>query len=599
MASSPSTPFTKPHLPHSPLPPTSTTRHSNSCTHFLCKSLFFCIFLLLLPLFPSEAPEFVNQTLLTKFWELFHLMFVGIAVSYGLFSRRNVQVSVDSDEPRFSNFENPQSYLSKMLHVASIFEDVDDFSVSDERKLSEVLYIQPNLGSVRGFNAISRQQENFHYSIPKKRYENSLEFDDTNNVGHACKSRYTRGGSVVVVAETNRSNSGEWLESGAIVNYKPLGLPVRSLRSILTEPDDVEFDCGDESCLSSKSSSKNSESNCERTSEFGDNCCVNLEEKFDETVIAKMSPFQLRENFGKNMMRERGVKNAVLRPSHFRPSSIDETQFESLKKSRSLHSNLSQSSQTSSLSPSLSSTTRKHRKMSSLGNISYKSLHSRQYSLSSLSENSRGSSEDPLIEPENSSECNESIVSSPRLDRNFAHIPKALSRGKSVRTIRANTSAIEEMKAQEMYRNQVEHDDNVGNKFEGGMSPYMREDGTGHGWPGINSPNAGYSNRHPKTTTFSGIEEQKEDIESQLTDDDGKEDNSEREDVSFFESSDEEAASSMAGESESGAYEVDKKAGEFIAKFREQIQLQRMASVDKRLRGGWGSFSSTSSSYFS
>ena len=527
-------------------------------------------------------------------------MFIGIAVSYGLFSRRNVQVSVDSDEPRFSNFENPQSYLSKMFHVASIFEDVDDFSVSDERKLSEVLYIQPNLGSVSGLNAISRQQENFHYSIPKKRYENSLEFAETDNVGHACKSRYTRGGSVVVVAETNRSNSGEWLESGAIVNYKPLGLPVRSLKSSLTEPDDVEFDCGDESCLSSKSSSKNSESNCERTSEFGDNCCVNLEEKFDETVIASMSPFQLREKFEKNMMRERRVKNAVLRPSHFRPSSIDETQFESLKKSTSLHSNLSQSSQTSSLSSPLSSRTRKHRKMSSLGNISYKSSHSRQYSLSSLSENSRGSSEDPLIDPENSSECNESVVSSPRLDRNFANTPKALSRGKSVRTVRASTSAIEEMKAQEMYRNQVEHDDNVENKFEGGMSPYMREDETGHGWPGINNLNAAYSNRYSKTTattTFSGIEEQKEDTESQVTDD-GK-DNSEREDDSFFESSDEEAALSMTGDSESGAHEVDKKAGEFIAKFREQIQLQRMASVDKRLRGGWGSFSSTTSSYFS
>lgn len=585
MASSTSAPFMKPHFPHSPLPPTSTTHHSKSCAQFLCKSLFFCIFLLLLPLFPSEAPEFVNQTLLNKFWELFRLLFVGIAVSYGLFSRRNIQVSVD--EPRFSNFENPQSYLSKMFHVASIFEDVDDLSVSDERKLSEVLYIQPNLGSVSDFNAQSRQQENFHYSIPKKRYENSHEFADTDNVGLACKSRYTRGGSVVVVAETNRS-SGEWLESGAIVNYKPLGLPVRSLKSSLTDLDDVESDCGDESCLSSKSSSKSSENNCERRNEFGDNFCGNLEEKFGETVIASMSPFQLREKFGKKMMRERGVRNAVLRPSHLRPLSIDETQFESLKKSSSLHSNLSQSSQTSSLSSSLSSTTRKHRKMSSLGNISYKPLHSRQYSMSSLSENSRGSSEDPLIEPENSSECNESVVSSPRLDRNFASIPKALSRGKSVRTIRANAIAIEEMKAQEkMHRNQVEHDDNVGNKFE---------DGIGHGWPGVDNLNAGNSNRFPKTT-FTGIEEQKEDTESQLTDD-GK-DNSEWEGESLFASSDEEVASSMAGDSESGAHEVDKKAGEFIAKFREQIQLQRMASVDKRLRGGWGSFSSTSSSYFS
>ncbi|XP_023006022.1 uncharacterized protein LOC111498900 [Cucurbita maxima] len=591
MASSASSPFTKLHFPHSPLPQPPATHHSNSCAQFLCKSLFFCFFLLLLPLFPSEAPDFVDQTLFTKFWELFHLMLVGIAVSYGLFSTRNNQMNVD--EPRYSSFENPQSYLSKMLYVASIFDDVDDFSVSDERKLSEVLYIQPNLGSASDLNAQSRQQEKLRYSIPKKRYENSYEFADTDNVAHACKSRYTRGGSVVVVPETNRSSSG------GIVNYKPLGLPVRSLKSSLTESDDVEFDCGDESCLSSKSSPKSSENNCEGNSEFGDNCCVNLEEKFDETAIASMSSFQLREKFGKKVIRERGFGNAVLRPSHFRPPSIDETQFESLKKSGSLHSNLSQSSQTSSLSSSLSSTTRKHHKMSSLSNISYKSLHSRQYSMSSLSENSRGSSEDPLIEQENSSECNESVVSSPRSDMNFRSIPKALSQGKSIRRIQANAAAIEDIKAQEMHRKQVKHDDIIGNKFEeGGTSPYIREDGTGHGWPDVANPNASNMSRFP-TTTFLGIKEQKEETESLVADD--SKDDSEGEDESFFASSDEEAASSMAGDSESGAFEVDKKAGEFIAKFREQIQLQRMASVEKRLRGGggWGSFSSTSSSYFS
>lgn len=504
------------------------------------------------------------------------------------------------DEPRFSNFENTQSYLPKMFHVASIFEDVDDLSASGERKSSEILCIQPNRGSVTDFgdfNVQDREQENFHYSIPKKRYENSYQFADTDSVAHACKSRYTRGGSVVVVPEINRS-SGEWLETGAIVNYKPLGLPVRSLRSNLTELDDVKFDSGDESCLSSKSSSNSSESNCESISEFGDNCCVNLEEKFDGAVIASMSPFQMREKYGKKVMRDRRVGNSALRPSHFKPPSIDETQFESMRKSRSFHSTLSQSSQTT-LSPSpLSSTTKKHRKMSSLGNISSRSLHSRQYSIGSLSENSRGSTEDPQIEPENTSECNDSVPSSPHLDRNFASISKALSQGKSVRTIRTNAVAVEEMKAQEMYRNQVKDDDNIGKKFEeGGDSPYMREsDGMGHGWSGIVNLNAGNSSRLSKTT-FSGIEEQKENTESLLTDD-GK-DNSEREDESIFASSDEEAASSMAGDSVSRAHEVDKKAGEFIAKFREQIQLQRMASVEKKLRGGWGSFSSTSSSYIS
>ncbi|XP_022157033.1 uncharacterized protein LOC111023860 [Momordica charantia] len=581
MASSTSNPYTRPR----------TTDRRHSCAHFLCKFLFFSILLLLLPLFPSEAPDFVNHTLLTNFWELLHLLFVGIAVSYGLFSRRSIQVSVD--ETRFSNFENPPSYLSKIFHATSIFEDVQLLTASDENKVDDVWYVQPHRESATDFgdlNAESRQ----------RRYENSYEFVDTDNVGHACKSRYSRGGSVVVVADSERNRSSS-SSSGAIVHYKPLGLPVRSLRSNLTEEsetDDVEF--GEESGLSSKSSSKSSE-NCERRSEFGENCCTNLEEKFDEAVIASLSPFQWREKSEKNMMRERGVGNYFVRPSHFRPPS-DETQFESLKKSRSLHSTLSQSSQTSSFSSSSSMmTTRKHRKMSSLSNISSKSLHSRQYSMGSLSENSRGSSEDHLIETKNSSECNESMISSLHLDRNFASIPKAVSRGKSVRTIRANAVAAEEMKSQEMDRNQVEHDINIGKKFEegGGALSYMREDEIGYGWPSVANPNTINSNRLPKTT-LSKIERQikMEDIESLLADD--SKDNSEMEDESIFASSDEEAevASSVAGGSESGAHEVDKKAGEFIAKFREQIQLQRMASVE-RLRGGWGSFSSTSSSHFS
>ncbi|XP_022960399.1 uncharacterized protein LOC111461136 [Cucurbita moschata] len=593
MASSASTPLTEPRVPPSPLPPTPSSHQRKSCAQFLSKSLFFCILLLLLPLFPSEAPDFVNQTSLSKFWELFHLLFVGIAVSYGLFSRRSIQVSLD--EPRFSNFENSQSYLSKMFHVAPIFENVDDLSASDERKLSEVSYIKLNSGSVNefgDFNAPPREQEKLHYSVLKKRYENSHELIDTDNVGHACKSRYNRDGSVVLVAETNRSSS-EWMESEAIVDYKPLGLPVRSLRSNLTEPDlrpnltepdDVELDSGDESCLSSKSSSSSYENDYERTSEFGDNCCTNLEEKFDEAVISSLSPYQLREKFGKKVMRDRGAGNAVLHPSHFRPPSIDEAQFESHKEPRPLRSTLSQPPpQTSSFSPPLSSTTRTHRKMSSLGDISSKLLHSQQYSMRSLSENSRGGSEDPLIELENSSDFNGSTVSSPHLDQSFASIPKILSRGKSVRTIRANAVTMEEAINQEI-KNQVENDNNT------------REDGMRHGRPSIVNPNARNPNRLSKTT-FLGIEKQKEDTESLLTDD-GK-DQSEREDETIFGNSDEEAASSMAGDSESGAHEVDKKAGEFIAKFREQIHLQRMASADKRLRGGWGSFSSTSSSHFS
>ncbi|KAJ7962006.1 Hydroxyproline-rich glycoprotein family protein [Quillaja saponaria] len=45
-------------------------------------------------------------------------------------------------------------------------------------------------------------------------------------------------------------------------------------------------------------------------------------------------------------------------------------------------------------------------------------------------------------------------------------------------------------------------------------------------------------------------------------------------------SSDEDAMSGCVNDAGSDSNEVDKKAGEFIAKFREQIRLQKMASIE-------------------
>ncbi|KAF7828453.1 males-absent on the first protein-like [Senna tora] len=43
---------------------------------FLYKAVVVVIFLVIIPLIPSQAPEFVSQTLLTRNWELLHLVFV-------------------------------------------------------------------------------------------------------------------------------------------------------------------------------------------------------------------------------------------------------------------------------------------------------------------------------------------------------------------------------------------------------------------------------------------------------------------------------------------------------------------------------------------
>ncbi|KAJ1693830.1 hypothetical protein LUZ63_010528 [Rhynchospora breviuscula] len=81
---------------------------------FLQKALLFMFVALILPLFPSQAPEFVtNQTIVNKFWELIHLLFIGIVISYGLFSRRNTEM-IPSKELEFEP-NSPNSYVSQIL----------------------------------------------------------------------------------------------------------------------------------------------------------------------------------------------------------------------------------------------------------------------------------------------------------------------------------------------------------------------------------------------------------------------------------------------------------------------------------------------------
>ncbi|KAK4801190.1 hypothetical protein SAY86_021677 [Trapa natans] len=93
-------------------------------TNFLYKASLALIFLVIIPLFPSYAPEFINQTVPSRSWELLHLLFVGIAVSYGLFSSRNPEGS--EKEPHSSRFDSTQSYVSRLLQTSSVFDDEPD-----------------------------------------------------------------------------------------------------------------------------------------------------------------------------------------------------------------------------------------------------------------------------------------------------------------------------------------------------------------------------------------------------------------------------------------------------------------------------------------
>ncbi|KAK8516309.1 hypothetical protein V6N13_047018 [Hibiscus sabdariffa] len=108
-------------------------------TNFLYKkALVIIVFLVIVPVFPSQAPEFINQTLLNRSWELLRLLFVGIAVSYGLFSRRNDETDKEiiNNNNNNSKLDNVQSLMSRFLQVSSVFDDEgENVSGSDDGKV--------------------------------------------------------------------------------------------------------------------------------------------------------------------------------------------------------------------------------------------------------------------------------------------------------------------------------------------------------------------------------------------------------------------------------------------------------------------------------
>ncbi|XP_057981384.1 uncharacterized protein LOC131166816 [Malania oleifera] len=120
--------------PHVAVSKVSSRVQTKSYAHFVFKFVLVACVLVSLPLFPSQAPESINKTMLAKFWELLHLTFIGIAVCYGLFSRRNADTDIEIP----SSADNSESYMSKMLHVSAIFEDgFENPSGSAERKRTQ------------------------------------------------------------------------------------------------------------------------------------------------------------------------------------------------------------------------------------------------------------------------------------------------------------------------------------------------------------------------------------------------------------------------------------------------------------------------------
>ncbi|KAJ3680584.1 hypothetical protein LUZ60_016862 [Juncus effusus] len=103
-----------------PISPSHSTKTRNLQNNFQNKAIFFAIFVVFLPFFASKSPDFVKNTLSNKIWELFHLLLVGIAVSYGLFCRKLAEQ--ESETEISPKHDNTQNYLSEILDRLPFFD---------------------------------------------------------------------------------------------------------------------------------------------------------------------------------------------------------------------------------------------------------------------------------------------------------------------------------------------------------------------------------------------------------------------------------------------------------------------------------------------
>ncbi|KAL2489988.1 protein BNI1-like [Forsythia ovata] len=229
--------------------------------NYLYKAAIVTIFLLLLPFFPSQAPEFINQTLHARSWEFLQLIFVGIAVSYGLFSKKNDE----TDKDHGSKFDNAQTYVSKLLQVSSVFDDET---------------------------------------------ENQTVVDD--NKVQTWNSQYYRGEPLMVVAKESPTSVEEQNATSSGVTQKPLLLPVRSLKQRVPETVEVDDSNGKTGLPINRSRSNSgskrftsSSSRKSRNEELEGINSINLEEKVEDNVVLR-SPIPWRSRSGRMQMKENG-----------------------------------------------------------------------------------------------------------------------------------------------------------------------------------------------------------------------------------------------------------------------------------------------------
>ncbi|KAG2679841.1 hypothetical protein I3760_11G070400 [Carya illinoinensis] len=539
------------------LPEKNLENPSKFYSHFLCKALIVLVFVVVLPIFPSQAPEFINQTLLTRSWELLHLIFVGIAVSYGLFSRRNDETEKENNN---SKFDNAHTYVSRWLEVSSDFDDeAESQSGSDESRVQ------------------------------------------------TWSSQYRRNKPVVVLAQEHSVHAEQRSTS-----EKPLLLPVRSLKSRVPDPGVVDSAnesetsgrcSGSISWSTSKPSSKgfSGHSNQTRNGGLGGLDPLELEARLMDNVVHP-SPVSWRSRSGRLEIKE-DVDSPTL--YNLAPS-FEESEFNRLKSRSSSSNQMTQSSRSSSNTSSKSSLSHS---LSSARKLSPSPSFSAESQAKNAEDLVRKKSffksppppppppPPPLIRKSSSVRPNSTFVSDgvsleKELRRSFTSEPKKLNKSVGESQVgRVNPEV--KVKVRRIRASEAEAgaggvtdfgEDAMNGNLEKGLKEAQLVGKSGWEIMGFDQTSSRTKRlRGEDFMEFSGKEN--EYFVDPLTMVSEENTESEDDDIGGSPSNGvglnhKEAASSSFGD-EGGGPDVDKKADEFIAKFREQIRLQRIESIKR------------------
>ncbi|KAL1333489.1 hypothetical protein HN51_062317 [Arachis hypogaea] len=579
------------HTKHQKLAPEKNQDDPNKFYyHFLYKAALVAIFFVILPMFPSQAPDFINQSLVTRNWELLHILFVGIAISYGLFSRKNDE-KVEK-ENNGTKFDNAQTLVSRFLQVSSFFEDEAEITPSSSSSSSsdESTTTTTSSNKVQTWNnqhyrkepvvVVANQQQ------PAQYHSN---FENKGGGGGGGSGGFASG------------------EGSRIIGEKPLLLPVRSLKSRLC--DDPHVDYADEIakpvngtttssvCLNRSNSNSNktivskrfspSNSMKTRNGELEGPGSPRIVENTKDSNVVLPSPIPWRSRSGKE----------IETPTAQYPSSMEESEFNKVESRSVMRSQTySRSSRTSPVSSAESVAKNSEKVMRKVVFCKscpppppppppmFQKSVSMKPSRYGSSFSGSGSSFDKELKRSFTSEGRRTFIA----DNNINNKNKIKNMG--------SFSKSKEVKEQFDYQEPRRKSNKTGMGYENKMS--FRTDKF---MPEAKAPTTELAEEEEEEKEESFLDKGMMENDHYDDEDDDDDESSEYEDedvarkarmmqkekVENLPPHVEEASKTEEEEEEESAApssDVDKKADEFIAKFREQIRLQRIESIKRSTR---------------